>query len=344
VVDWSPDGRRIAFDRFGADGFADVYVMNSDGSGMQCLTCEHAALGLPAGHKGNPVWHPGGNWIVFQAEMTSHLGGSDITRPGYGFFNELWAIRADGAAVHRILELTITTAAQGTLHPCFDAAGDRLAWSHLVKGLTAGDPNLSSGEWRMCVAPFNFVNDVPTLGNWREYVPGVPAFYETHAFTADGSGLLFSGNLDAGQTLLGIDEVILELASGAIRRRVTDTPLEWDEHAHFCARQRQHRVRLLARTAGERDQPARRSVGDRRERQPPPTHVLQRSRLEPAPGRHPGVGLHRRRRVFTGWARVRELLAPRPRGAERRDRGAGFVGTAVTEHRLCVYSCKRTNQ
>jgi Tol biopolymer transport system component len=86
----------------------------------------------------------------------------------------------------------------------------------------------------MRVASFNFVNDVPTLGNWREYVPGVPAFYETHAFTADGTGLLFSGNVDAGQTLLGIDEAILDLASGAIRRRVTDTPLEWDEHAHFA--------------------------------------------------------------------------------------------------------------
>jgi hypothetical protein len=102
-LDWSPDGQRIAFDRFGADGYADVYVMNTDGSGVQCLTCDHVALGLPVGHKGNPVWHPGGNWIVFQAEMGSHLGGSDIAKPGYGFFNELWAVRADGVVVHRIL-------------------------------------------------------------------------------------------------------------------------------------------------------------------------------------------------------------------------------------------------
>lgn len=232
-LDWSPDGARIAFDRFGSDGFADVYLMNADGTGEVCLTCNHSVLGLPPGHKGNPVWHPGGNWIVFQAEMVSHTGGSDIAKPGYGYFNELWAVRADGAAVQRILALTITTAAQGTLHSVFNAAGDRLAWSHLVKGPTAGDPNLSSGEWRIRVAPFSLVNDVPTLGNWQEYVPGVPAFYETHAFTADDTGILFSGNPDLGQTILGLDVAILDLPNGVIRRRVTNTSSEWDEHAHF---------------------------------------------------------------------------------------------------------------
>jgi Tol biopolymer transport system component len=232
-LDWSPDGARLAFDRFGADGFFDVWVMNVDGSGEACLTCNHSALGLPFGHKGNPVWHPSGNWVVFQAEMSAHLGGSDIAKPGFGFFNELWAIRADGGAVHRILALTITATAQGTLHPCFNAAGDRLAWSHLVKGPTAGDPNLSSGEWRMRVAPFNAANDLPALGNWQEYVPGVPAFYETHAFAADDTGLLFSGNPDAGQTLLGMDEAIVDLGTGTLRRRVTATPTEWDEHARF---------------------------------------------------------------------------------------------------------------
>lgn len=232
-LDWSPDGQRLAFDRFGSDGFTDVYLMNIDGTGEQCLTCDHAALGLPPGHKGNPVWHPSGQWIVFQAEMSVHPGGSDVATPGFGAFNELWAVRADAGSARRILTLDISTSAQGTLHPNFDAQGDRLAWSHLVKGPTPGNLNLSSGEWRVRVAPFSLPNDVPTLGASQEYVPGVPAFYETHAFTPDHTGILLSGNPDPGQTILGIDGMILDLATGAIRRRVTDTRFEWDEHAHF---------------------------------------------------------------------------------------------------------------
>lgn len=229
-LDWSPDGRRLAFDRLGPNGF-DVYLKNIDGSGEQCLTC---ALSLPPGHKGNPVWHPSGDWIVFQAEMAVHPGGSDAAKPGFGLFNELWAARVDGSEAHRILELDISEAAQGTLHPSFNASGDRLAWSHMVRGSTVADPNLSSGEWQIRVAPFSLAGGTPALALPVTYVPGVPAFYETHAFTADGSGILFSGNPEPGQTMLGLDVAILDLGTGQIRRRVTDTPTEWDEHARFA--------------------------------------------------------------------------------------------------------------
>ena len=38
--EWSPDGRRIVSMRDRADGGADIWIMNRDGSGARCLTCE----------------------------------------------------------------------------------------------------------------------------------------------------------------------------------------------------------------------------------------------------------------------------------------------------------------
>jgi TolB protein len=45
---WSPDGSQIAF-RQHAGGNADIYVMNSDGSGVKQLTTHPA-------HDDNPAW------------------------------------------------------------------------------------------------------------------------------------------------------------------------------------------------------------------------------------------------------------------------------------------------
>jgi Tol biopolymer transport system component len=60
-VDWSPDGRSILFvsgrDQT-AQGYDDVYVMRSDGSGVRRLTHQRAYT---------PAWSPDGKHIVFSA-------------------------------------------------------------------------------------------------------------------------------------------------------------------------------------------------------------------------------------------------------------------------------------
>lgn len=240
-LDWSPDGSLLVIDRYGEDGLLDVYTMTPDGTEERCLTCDHTGLGLPIGHKGNPEWHPDGRWIVFQAEMAQHPGEMHgyETKPGAGYFNELWAIKSDGSEAHRLYglgrEILANRAARGTLHPHFDADGTRLTWSHLVRGPKLFDPNLAYGEYRIRVAPFRMERGIPRLllGQMEEYIPGVPAFYETHGFSPDGRAILFSGNPDRDQKTFGIDIAVMDLNSRQIVRRVTNTPYIWDEHAHY---------------------------------------------------------------------------------------------------------------
>jgi Tol biopolymer transport system component len=89
---WSPDGRRIAFasvrDRNGercyeqCQLFAELYVMNADGTGLERLTRNR-------GHDHAPSWSPDGRRIAFASDRNS---------PGVGN-HEVYSIRPDGSCV-----------------------------------------------------------------------------------------------------------------------------------------------------------------------------------------------------------------------------------------------------
>jgi Tol biopolymer transport system component len=65
---WSPDGRRIAFQRFGyADFDSGIYVMNSDGSDPRPLL--FGAF--------RPSWSPDGSTILFDTRMSIGLANAD---------------------------------------------------------------------------------------------------------------------------------------------------------------------------------------------------------------------------------------------------------------------------
>ncbi len=79
---WSPNGKRVAFNRFPADwSGCEVFVMNSDGTGVTQLT--HGG-----GYEFGGIWSPSGKRIAFVA---NHDGS-----------NDLYVINADGSGLKRV--------------------------------------------------------------------------------------------------------------------------------------------------------------------------------------------------------------------------------------------------
>jgi len=225
-VAWSPEGNLIAFDRRGADGWFDVCVVRTDGSGLRPLT--EGNPGLPRSNNGNPAWHPSGRYIVFQAEDPALGGlprgplGRYMTSPGIGVNNNLWVVAADGS---RFWQLTQVGERRGTLHPHFSPDGGTLAWSELI-GSVRGD----IGRWAIRLADFAVDAPCPRIADARTLRPLGLQLYETHGFSPDGRKLIFSG-VPEGKFYFDMEIFALDLADGHVARLTEND--EWDEHAHF---------------------------------------------------------------------------------------------------------------
>ncbi len=79
---WSPDGKRIAWQRSYPDRDNDIWVMQADGSGKINLTADHA------GNDSYPAWSPDGRWIAFSSDREND--------------SEIWLIDADGRNPRRV--------------------------------------------------------------------------------------------------------------------------------------------------------------------------------------------------------------------------------------------------
>jgi Tol biopolymer transport system component len=224
---WSHKNNIIAFDRLGKDGYFDLWLMNPDGSGEKCLTCDHPQL--PDKHIGQPAWHPSGELIVIQVQKP-HVPRYADTKctPGAGTLNDLWIITADGRQCWKIHNLRdeVSKNSAGVLHPHFSHDGTRLFWAERVR--YNGRP---FGEWILRIAEFSYSkNSGPRLNRSRDYNPGGgSSFFESHNFSPDDQYVLFSGNQDGP---LEIYE--MKVSSGEVRRLTDHSAFTWDEHAHYA--------------------------------------------------------------------------------------------------------------
>lgn len=219
-LDWSGRTNLIVFDCRVGDGYFDIYTITPSGKDETCLTCGKREL--PPKSKGNPSWHPSGDYIVFQAQNTER-GFGRITdyfaNPGAGINNDLWVMDRQGG---RFWQLThVPPKIGGVLHPQFSPAGDKLFWSERIslKG--------SWGEWALKVADFVVERDDVRLGHVRSAQPGAQRrMYESHGFSPSGRQVLFSGNLEPGQAETSGDIYLYDFESGHLTN-LTQSPKEW---------------------------------------------------------------------------------------------------------------------
>lgn len=81
-LDWSPDGRRLAFEEFPGGA---IWVMGADGKGLTRVV----APGGDWRFAHSPTWSPDGRRLAFSAERA----------------REIWVVDADGSDAHRLLRL-----------------------------------------------------------------------------------------------------------------------------------------------------------------------------------------------------------------------------------------------
>ena len=231
-VDWSPSGNDlIAFDRKGEDGFYDIWIINSYGSGERCLTCNRSDI-LPR-HNGNPTWHPSGEFIVIQAEdpqLSCESKEAFAKTPGGGINNNLWVVNKEGI---KFWQLTHVKDGMGVLHPHFSHDGSKLLWSEKV----SNEPE-AWGDWVMKIADFRIENGRPRIRSISEIKPERFQFYETDGFSPDDRKIAFSAfsyiprPTSYNVELTSLEEYVYDLDTKELQRLTSDIT-EWDEFLQF---------------------------------------------------------------------------------------------------------------
>jgi Tol biopolymer transport system component len=208
--------------------------MSRDGSVDYCLTCSDAVRALPGlkKNKGQPAWHPSGNYIVFQAEFDDSTVSPKASNPGRGVNNVLWLTDRNGTEFHQLTLPSVGTPATGVLHPHFSEDGGMLSWTEMYEPSAIGQTGKAAGYWRLKTAQFVTGDGPPRLENVQTYLPMAEGLYENHGFSPDGSRLIFSSNAARSGYLdrLNNDIFTLDRPAGAVTR-LTDT--RYNEHASF---------------------------------------------------------------------------------------------------------------
>jgi hypothetical protein len=222
----------IAFDRMTGKNTSEVYVIRTDGSGEQCVTCNTPRL--PKGIRGQPAWHPSGEFLVIQVQGKFYKG-NRFEFVSWGIHNDLWLIAANGSWAQRIVEAEYLGA---SLHPHFSDTGDRLFWTvrestgkkirQRLFHKTPGRENPWDG-WHLTISDFEHgAAGTAKLTNRVDLYRGEGGFFESHALRGD---VIWFSHTKSGRPL--VDDIYRARWDGTRRVNITKSPGTWEEHGEL---------------------------------------------------------------------------------------------------------------
>ena len=159
----------------------EILTMEPDGSGVKCLTCGKSNLAKAgyAGHKGQPYWHPSGDYIVFTAENTNYerwRKGKDLTVVPVisGRNNDVLIMNTNG---DNFWQITNVPESGGSIRASFSPDGTMLYWNEEYSLEEHGKPSKWSlklnplgekwGLWRIIIADIDLASEKPVVTNQR---------------------------------------------------------------------------------------------------------------------------------------------------------------------------------
>lgn len=234
-VSWSKKNNWIVFDKKGADGYYDLYLIRSDGTEESCLTCDMDNV-LSKGHKGTAEWHPSGKYIVFQVQKKQYTGKWGLDKaadPGNGRYSDLWLMDVSTKKAYQLTR-TKNSHDTGVLHPHFSNDGKKLTWSEMYLKPKAGVKGQQIGFWKIMVSDFNMVSNTPELNNLQSFEPGKQGFYENHGLSPDNRKLLFTSSFEMKNLFDFFDATNIyqyDLNSKKLDKLASE---KYNEHAHYA--------------------------------------------------------------------------------------------------------------
>ena len=256
---WSPDGTLVAFtgqvtERNALQGIRyEIFTMKPDGTDIKCLTCDKTALSNTR-WRGQPFWHPGGEYIVFTAESSKYprKGNGTTARPGLGRNHNVWIMTSDGEQFWQITDYPDNW---GVIRPSFSHDGKMLFWNEefSMEKYPEGKENDGRpgsywgwgsfkyrvgeelGAWRAKIAKISFKNNEPVISDIRHIDPPDGfTLIEGAGFIPSDKGFIYSYTdlkENKGRGLWG--DIYISDLEGVLIKRLTDTPFVHDENPEF---------------------------------------------------------------------------------------------------------------